>query len=547
MEEINRFCQTLKEGILDYYDRTYAYIKDLFSYKNIDLKFETVNESEENIRNIVETMSKIIKVALNTIGVQKEKIAEKESEFDEIKSKRGKKYPSYNSYYKEFKHIIDKFLFEILIEYLIDEDVHKIANLQLFDLLPKEFKNQIDSYKLENISSTEIRLLIHKNLFEIENYIDYSDLSIKEELVKPLEPVLESEEQEILRRLGEARKANLEVLKTPELDSNGKIEGLDLLEPMMPAPHSNSEELPAIKPLPGMEINTFLDYFGNFSSFDSSIVKNFRINYDNLLNSFGSNLNEFFNLETLFYFITILKMINLPLPFSSTEVIGIVKNHIYNGVFSSSKKDEPNPIDIFHGIAIFSELQLLKNSNVIDVAKISNYLGLELQDLIPEKIHLYYYVLLSLKLLKKNGVETPEISDKINPILRLNLTNLEDYNPVVDILDQLAIIKHFEDIIIPSHFKGVYLKELKKYQLNNGSINNIVSDSSKTLLILELLDLKEKEKDFCDQLVNYITSEPLFFDSSDLNNDFNWQKDKIGYLVELRMLFWALIACSRYS
>lgn len=536
----------LREGILDYYDRTYTYIKDLFSYKNVDLKFETANESQENVRKVVETMTKIIKVALNTIGVQKEKILDKDPEFEEIISKRGKKYLTYNSYYRDLKNIIDKFLFEILIEYLIDDDIHKIANLQLFDLLPKEFKSQIDAYKLENITSPEIKLLIHKNLFEIENYIDYSDLSIKEELVKPLEPVLESEEEEILRKLGEAKKANLEVLKTPELLSDDDIEGLDLLEPMMPAPHSHSEIIPAIKPLPGTEINNFLDYFGNFSSFDSSIVKKFRINYDNLLNSFGSNLNEFFNLETLFYFITILKMINLPLPLSSAEVIEIVKNHVNDKIFSSSKNDEPNPLDIFYGIAIFSELQLLRNNDVIDTLKISNFLRSELLNIIPEKIHLYYYILLSLKLLKKIGVETRDISNEINPILRLNLSYLEEYNPVVDIFDQLAIIKLMDNIIIPSHFKGVYLKELKKYQLNNGSINNIVSDSSKTLLILEMLDLKEKENEFCEQIVNYITSEPLFFDSSDLNSDFNWQKDKIGYLVELRMLFWALIACSRY-
>ena len=239
-------------------------------------------------------------------------------------------------------------------------------------------------------------------------------------------------------------------------------------------------------------------------------------------------------------------MINIPLPFSTTDVIGIAKNYINENIFSSSKKDEPNPVDIFYGLAIFSELQILKNSDVVDVFKISNYLGSELQGIIPEKIHLYYYILLSLRLLKKIGLETPDISNEINPILRVNLSNLEDYNPVVDIFDQLAIIKIFENILIPSHFKGVYLKELKKYQLENGSINNLVSDTSKTLLILEMLDLKDKEKDFCDQLVNYITSEPLFFDSSDLDSDFNWQKDKLGYLVELRMLFWALIACSRY-
>ena len=547
MEEINRFCQTLKEGILDYYDRTHNYIKDLFRYKNVNLKFDTVNESEENVRNVVEMMIKIIQVALTTIGVQKEKVSAKESEFEAILNSRGKKYHNYNAYYNDLKIIIDKFLFEILIEYLIDEDVRKIENLQLFDLLPKSVKNQIDKFKLENITTTETKLLIHKNLFEIENYIDYNDLTIKEELVKPLEPVLESEESDILKKLEEAKLANIEVLRSSEVLTEEDIKDLDLLEPMMPAAHSHTEKRPMIKPLPGHEINNFFDYFGNFSSFDSSIVKKFRINYDNLLNSFGSNLKEFFNLETLFYFITILKMINLPLPFSSTEVIEIVENQVNDEVFSSSKRDEPNPVDIFYGLAIFSELQLLQDNNVIDVIKIRNYLKSELLDVIPEKIHLYYYILLGLKLLKKNGVETPELNNQMDPILRFNLSNLEHYNPVLDIFDQLAVINVCEGRMIPSHFKGVYMKELKEFQLENGSINNTVTESSKTLLILEMLDLMEKENVFGTQLVNYITSEPLFFDSSDLNNDFNWQKDELGYLVELRMLFWALLACSRFS
>ena len=241
-------------------------------------------------------------------------------------------------------------------------------------------------------------------------------------------------------------------------------------------------------------------------------------------------------------------MINLPLPFSSTEVIiELVKNQVKEKVFSSSTSDEPNPVDIFYGLAIFSELKILKNSDVIDVFKIRDYLGSELHEIIPEKIHLYYYILLSIKLLKKNGIETPDLSDKMNPITRFNLHSLKDYNPVLDIFDQLAIIKNFDDKLIPSHFKGVYMKELKRYLLENGSIKNTITDSSKTLLILEMLDLKEKEKNLCNQLINYITSEPLFFDSSDLDSDFNWQKDELGYLVELRMLFWALLSCSRYS
>ena len=135
----------------------------------------------------------------------------------------------------------------------------------------------------------------------------------------------------------------------------------------------------------------------------------------------------------------------------------------------------------------------------------------------------------------------------MDPILRLNLSSLENYNPVLDIFDQLVVINICDDKAIPSHFKGVYMKELKEFQLKNGSINNTITDSSKMLLILELLDLKEKEKVLCSNLVNYITTEPLFFDSSDLHSDFNWKKDELGYLVELRMLFWALLACSRYS
>ena len=67
------------------------------------------------------------------------------------------------------------------------------------------------------------------------------------------------------------------------------------------------------------------------------------------------------------------------------------------------------------------------------------------------------------------------------------------------------------------------------------------------LLIIEMLDLKDKEKKFCTKIIKFITDNVVFFDSRSLDKNFSWKEHRLAYIVELRMLFWTLVAFSQYE
>jgi hypothetical protein len=91
------------------------------------------------------------------------------------------------------------------------------------------------------------------------------------------------------------------------------------------------------------------------------------------------------------------------------------------------------------------------------------------------------------------------------------------------------------------------MNELKKILTKNGAIDDLITESARTLLIINLLNLKNQESVMCSRLLNFIITSTSFFSLENINKDFNWRIDKLAYKIELRMLFWALLACTQYS
>jgi len=188
---LNVFLEELKEDIQDYYERFYSYIRDLFADKSIDLKFKTSYESDKAIKGTVETMLKTIKVGLSTIGVSRRK-------FD-LQAKINDSFEDYNSYFLTYKPIIDNILFEILIEYIAAMDSSKIENLDLFDLLPRKFSEQMDQFKESYNSSTHIKRAINKELTNLEAFINPSELTAQVEIrTIPVKPSVELKKKNLL-------------------------------------------------------------------------------------------------------------------------------------------------------------------------------------------------------------------------------------------------------------------------------------------------------------------------------------------------------------
>jgi hypothetical protein len=62
-----------------------------------------------------------------------------------------------------------------------------------------------------------------------------------------------------------------------------------------------------------------------------------------------------------------------------------------------------------------------------------------------------------------------------------------------------------------------------------------------------LLDVKEQEVALCNRLLNYLTATTSFFGLDNLDKDFNWRIDDLAFKVELKMIFWVLLASSQYA
>ncbi|MFX0028127.1 MAG: hypothetical protein ACFE8B_02880 [Candidatus Hermodarchaeota archaeon] len=550
---LTKFSQLLRNEILDYYDKTHLYLKDLVSYKNIDLNGEISRSDHENIKNNLKLMLKAVKTGLNTIGVPINKLTKIQNEyFQEIETKRTDLY-NYGTFLEIYlNHHIDKLLFEILIDYLLDLDKTKIETLKLFKLIHQGFIDKLLVFK-DTYLNSKTKTFFH--FPEIEEHLNLTDLSIniksyhenpkkipsntmKKEKGLSKEEEKPGEELNILAQLEEAKKDFIETLKTPKKE----------LLPT-PSPIQNNSETPTYIQrelvLEGEKIY-FLDYFGNLPIVHNEFLNKFRINISNLLNSRIVN-PDFLDLETMFYHISILKLAGIKFPFAPIEILDFLRNYITGMTFSSSKNIMPDSISIFYGLSIISELNLIHRTNIINLTSTEEFLKKTLNEIIPEKLKSNYFTLLGLKLLAKSEVITSRKSNLINQILGLNLLSKKDFFPVLDIYNQISILKILDKNIDLSRFNMLYVDELKKKLTSRGSIGDLITNSARTLLILDLLDLKEQESILCSRLLNYIVNSTDFFSLENLDKDFNWRIDKLAYKVELRMLFWALLACSQYS
>ena len=77
----------------------------------------------------------------------------------------------------------------------------------------------------------------------------------------------------------------------------------------------------------------------------------------------------------------------------------------------------------------------------------------------------------------------------------------------------------------------------------------VISDTLKRL-IFHLIALETNSNSsiiFEEPEVHAFPYYTKFFADKNLDKDFNWKKESLAFTVELRMLFWALLASSQYS
>ncbi|MFX0143481.1 MAG: hypothetical protein ACFE9C_05330 [Candidatus Hodarchaeota archaeon] len=541
-EVLTVFFNIFRNDILEYYQKTQSYLRDLIVYKKIDLNKKIETNNDIQIKNTLEVMLKAVKTGLNTIGIPIEKLNENQKKYLETLDKERVGITDYNSYFRKYlENYVNILLFEILIDYLVNIDEKKLENANLFDLLPPYFISKLNEFKRSHFSNKDTIEMFKQN--DYKKYFNFKNLTV----IKPID----TSGDNILGQLRQVKEGFIETLKTPKKEilkqTIQRIKEEENFEKVIPQ-IKGSKAIPQIEQELDIVLNTntFIDYYGDSIPVHPDILNKFDIDKLNLINLKVVNL-EFFDLESLFYYICILKMLNLEIPFNQMEILEIMKSFINNWVFCASHENVPDSINNFYGLSIFSELNLIPKTNIIDLQEIENFILSELTTFIPEKLQVNLYSILCMKLIIKIQKKFTKRKLNLEPISDYKLLEMVNFKPTLDIFNHLSSLKLLgkEDII--NNLKIAYAHEIKKKINADGSVDDLISESARALLIFELLNLKELESNLCNKLMNFILTKTSFFTAKNLDSKFSWRSDKLGLKIELQMLYWALLASSRYN
>ncbi|MFW9773982.1 MAG: hypothetical protein ACFFEO_17655, partial [Candidatus Thorarchaeota archaeon] len=106
--------KSLQNEIIDYYEKCFFYIKDLYSYKNIDITTKFSKTTEREIEKGIYAVISATNSALNTIGIPIEELSLEKEIFNNIFKNQRKSYVDFNSFIKSsLKTYINKYLLAI--------------------------------------------------------------------------------------------------------------------------------------------------------------------------------------------------------------------------------------------------------------------------------------------------------------------------------------------------------------------------------------------------------------------------------------------------
>ncbi|MHA1460306.1 MAG: hypothetical protein ACTSO8_02395, partial [Promethearchaeota archaeon] len=210
---VTKLVDSLKEDINEYYRLYESYLTDLILSKNINISLIIDLDDQKDRKNNILSIIATTNSALITIGISKSKLAGDLELYQELFEKNTSVFNNYLSFLQlGLKDYINKHLFIIVLDYMIDNNNNIIENLDLFDLLPPEFRMKLTKFRNELEISGTI-----KNHFKIFNddllkYFNPSNLTFKVEDFQIENHMETISEDDILRKLEEARRGNIEAL-----------------------------------------------------------------------------------------------------------------------------------------------------------------------------------------------------------------------------------------------------------------------------------------------------------------------------------------------
>ncbi|TET02179.1 MAG: hypothetical protein E3J90_02725 [Promethearchaeota archaeon] len=518
---VSNIIDFLNDDVFNLYRIYESYVRDLIISKKVNISAIIDNETEEEISNTIFQIISATNSAFVTIGVSKNKIMSNQNLFQNAFLSQRNIFTNYLSFLQlGLKDYINKHLFVIIIEYIIDAEDKILENLDLFDLLPRDFLSNLRILRKKYVISEESKKRFKIFCNEIESYFNPSNLTFNKIDFEIQGPKEDLSEDIILKRLQDARVDNLEVLQHPtnrerEEGSASQIESQSLL-------------------------SNFLD----FPTVSHSILEKIRVDVKQLIN-FVNSSPEFLDLENLFYSINIIKMLGLRNQLEPGYIKNIMSNYINGGVFSTGRYHIPNPMSVFYGLSILHELNLL-NGEIIDLLNIEMFLENELNNFVPENIILHFFTILCFKMLEKTGGIITDKKYLLEPLAKVDVFNLEGFKPASDIFYFLGLISLLDKNVSFNNFREPYLSALKNKISANGSLNENITETARGLLSLQLLGLQDKELNIISGFLNFLNQNVNMFKDESNFAEFDWKNDKIAFKIELRMLFWVLLAFSQY-
>jgi len=531
-ELLTALSQSLRIEILDYYQRFYSYTLNLLEHKNIDIGNSIVRNDEKKNIGIINSIVETIASALNSIGITSKSIDFKENLTKEFLLRSNNEIKDYKELFDIIgKKFINIHLFNIIFEYIIDIDTEKLDNLDLFDLLPDNFKTKLNEFK-KNLHFQDRDKFKVKSLYpSIGKLFDSTSLKIMDEINSNNDLDID-----ILKKLHDAKEKNIEALKNPILQ--------DTRQYSLEEGQKNSVITPDLS-CRSLNGDYYYDLFGNLPLLKSEIIKLVKIDFDNLI-SIAKN-PEFLDLESLFYYVSIHQIFGLQIPFSTEEIINILTRYISGKIFSTGMYHISNPLSNFFGLSIISELKLINDIEIVDLLDIEMFLENELKLYLPQKLFLNYFTLMSLRILEKWGVILMEKKHLVSEQINYKQINKDENSLPLDLLCQLSLIKLLDDKTDLTLLKELYKDDLKLLISKKGLVNDNLTDSARVLLIFKILGINSKDDLSISILLNSILTNSEVFHNSNKMNKFHWSNDICALKVELRMTFWMLIALLEYE
>ena len=122
--------------------------------------------------------------------MDKSKLTPDHELFQEIYEQHKSKFSDFLSFLQiGLKEYIHKHLFSIILEFLMEKDNNKIENLDLFDLLPHNFRNSLSEFKSRSDLSERVRdllVILNNDLLSYFNPTLYNDKPFFEIIYKLL-------------------------------------------------------------------------------------------------------------------------------------------------------------------------------------------------------------------------------------------------------------------------------------------------------------------------------------------------------------------------